>query len=302
MKLKILLIVNPKAGNGKITKYIQKIKENFEKLKYDVQVRETTKQENARSIIKGYKDDYNILIVCGGDGTLNEAIQGICEINKKVFVGYIPTGTTNDFGKSLNVPFDKLDISKQINNYDNKEIDLGVFENRIFIYSATFGIFSKSSYQTSLKWKNRIGRVAYIFSAIKEVPNYKTYKIKVKTNEKNIEDEIVFGSISNSKYIGGFEILKNKNIKLDDGKFEIILVKKPKNFISLLKLIYMVLTGKLDDENIYYFQTDEINIESEDSIEWAIDGENGGSYNNVKICNLNKIIDFIVPAQKLLYN
>lgn len=296
MKYKILILVNPKAGKAKITKDVPKIKDNLEKLNYDVGVVSTFENENATSIIKKYEKDYDILIVCGGDGTLNETIQGLCEIEKKVFIGYIPLGTTNDFGKSLKVSFDKLDISKQINEYEDKQVDLGVFNERIFIYSAAFGIFSKSSYKTSLKWKNRIGRFAYIISAIKEIFNYRTYKLKIKTKEKNIEDEFIYGSISNSQYVGGFNMFKNKKVELDDGKFEIILVKKPKNFINLLRLIYKVLTGNLDDKNIYYFQTAELSIDSEDDIEWSIDGENGGINNKVNIYNLNKFMNFIVPS------
>ena len=294
MNLKILLIVNPKAGKANI-RYIPKVKKNLEKLNYDVQLIYTTYQKNATHIINNYKDDYNILIICGGDGTLNEAIQGIYNLKKDIPIGYIPIGTTNDFCKSLNVSFDKENISTQIKKYKIKKVDLGIFNKKIFVYSVTFGIFSKTSYETSSKIKNKIGRLAYIFSGIKEIFNYKTYDLKVRTSEKNIKGEFIFGSISNSKYIGGFHIFRKKNIDLGDGIFEVLLVKKPKNFVKLLKLIVKILTGNLNDENIYYFETQEIYLESEDEIKWAIDGEYGGNSKKASIYNVKKFVNFLIP-------
>ena len=132
MKYKILLVENPKAGKSNTENYIREIEYNLKKLNYEIVIKYTTIENNATDIIKKYDDDYDTLIVCGGDGTLNEAIQGICEIDKKVFIGFIPMGTANDFAKSLNTSFDKLHLSKNINNYEAKKIDIGVFSKRIF--------------------------------------------------------------------------------------------------------------------------------------------------------------------------
>ena len=297
MKYKILMIVNPKAGKAKITKHITKIKENLENLNYIVEIKYTDKEKNANYIIKEYHEDYDILIISGGDGTLNEAISGLYEIGKKVFIGYIPNGTTNDFGKSLDVSFDILNISKKINEYNNSSVDIGLLNNKIFIYSATFGIFTKVSYKTSTKWKNRVGRLAYILSAIKEVFNYKVYKLKVQVDDQKIEDEFIFGDISNSKYIGGFNMFKKQNVKLNDGKFEILLVKKPKNIVELLNLIFKVLTGKKNDKNIYYLQSNNVHIECTENIDWALDGEYGGCGNVFDISVLDKYADFILPKE-----
>lgn len=298
MKLRILIIVNPKAGKAKSTKYIKTIRQNLEKLNYNVEIKFTTKQNNGTSIIQEYKKDYNILIVSGGDGTLNEVITGLHQINKKAFIGYIPNGTTNDFGKSLKVSFNRMHLSENIKKYSDKAVDIGSLNGRPFIYSATFGIFTKTSYTATAKWKNRVGRLAYIALAIKEIFDYKVYKVKVQANDKEYEDEFIYGSISNSQYIGGFNIFKNQNVELDDGKFEVLLVKKPKSFIELLRLALKVLNGNLNDKNVYCFQTDDIHITSNENLDWAIDGECGEKGSKFDICNLNQYIHFILPQEQ----
>ena len=210
----------------------------------------------------------------------------------------MPTGTTNDFARSLNVSFDKLDISKNIYEYRSKKVDIGFIDNQIFNYVAAFGIFSKSSYNTSSKLKRRIGKLAYVLSGIKDLFNFKTYKLEIQTETEKIEDEFFYGSISNSEYIGGFNLLKNKCVKVDDGKFEAIFVKKPKNFIQTIKLILKVLRGNLEDENIYYLETSELIIKCNETIEWSIDGEYGGAKNKVEIHAKKQFVEYLIPSNE----
>lgn len=297
MSRKVLILVNPKAGKAKIKKDIQEIEENLKRLNYGVVTKYTTKRVNGTEVIRNYDDDYDILIVCGGDGTLNEATQGLYEMKKKVFVGFIPTGTTNDFAKSLKVSFNKMDISTNINKYNYEKVDQGLFNERVFNYSATFGVFSKVSYRTSTKWKNKVGRLAYLGSATKEIFNIKPYKMNVYTDEKNIEDEFIFGSVSNSNYIGGFNMFKDEEIKLNDGKFEVVLVKKPKNILDTAKAAIKIINGNFEDENIYYFKTSKIEMESEEQIDWSLDGEFGGKKDKVKIHNMKESIEYIMPRK-----
>lgn len=238
-----------------------------------------------------------MLIICGGDGTVNQVIQGIYNTNKKAPIGLIPMGTTNDFARSLGVAFNKLDISKNINKYENKEVDVGIINNKIFSYSVTFGIFSKTSYQTSTKWKNRIGRLAYLITAIKEIFNHPIYNLNIQYEDKTINGEFIFGSISNSQYIAGFNMLRNKQVELDDGKFEAFFVKKPTNILQIIKLTLKIINGRFEDENIYCFKTSDISIESTENIQLGVDGEDGGQVNKIEIHNLNKYVDYIVPAK-----
>ena len=213
-------------------------------------------------------------------------------------MGYIPVGTTNDFARSLNVSFDVFDIANNINKYEAKKIDVGLFNDRIFNYVASIGIFSKTSYKTSSKLKNKMGRIAYFFLGMQEIFAYRACKLKIHSGANTIEDEFLYGSISNSKYIGGFNLFKNEKVELDDGEFEAIFVKKPSNIFRTIKLLLKVLKGNLNDENIYYFKTSELQIESEEETEWSIDGEYSGKVKSIKISNLNKYIEYILPNTK----
>ena len=223
MSHKVLIIVNPVSGKRKIKKYIPRIKENFEKANFQTEIKYTSIENDAGSTIKESKEDFNMILICGGDGTLNQAIQEVDYENLKVPIGYIPTGTTNDFAHSINISFDKLHISKNINEYSSKKIDLGMINEKVFNYVVAFGLFSESSYKTGSKLKQKLGRLAYVLYGIKEIFNYKTYKLQIEAETTKIEDEFIYGSISNSKYIGGFDLFKNKSIEFDDGKFEAFL-------------------------------------------------------------------------------
>jgi len=160
------------------------------------------------------------------------------------------------------------------------------------------GIFSKASYNTSRKWKNRIGKIAYYLNGARELFNYRSYKFKINSLEKQIEDDFLYGSVSNSKYMGGFPIFKNADVKLDDGKFEVLLVKEPKHIYSTIALVLKILTGNLNDKHICHFKTSEIEIEIEEDngIDLSIDGEYGGKRKKFKITNLQKNTKYLVPA------
>lgn len=295
MNYKILLIVNPIAGKIKKNRYYNEIIGNLQEQGHEVQLRNTTKRNNASFIIRNYKKDYDIVIVCGGDGTLNETMQGLYDLNKSVQVGFIPFGTTNDYAKSIKSSFDKVHLSKYINSYVTKEIDLGLFNNRVFNYVASFGLFAKSSYNVSYKLKNKFGRLAYVFSGIKELFTYKSYNLKINYDDKEIDDCFIYGSISNSMYIGGFNLYKRSDVKLDDGLFEVLLVKKTKNIFHTIWLLLKVLTGHHEDKNIITFKTSNIKIEAMDDFAWTIDGEYEGATSNIEIRNLNKFSKFILP-------
>lgn len=295
MSNKVLIIVNPVSGKKNIKKYIPRIKVNFEKSNFQTEIKYTAIENDAGSIIKEAKEDFNVILICGGDGTLNQAIQEVDFENLKVPIGYIPTGTTNDFAHSINISFDKLHISKNINEYSSRKIDLGMINEKVFNYVVAFGLFSESSYKTGSKLKQKLGRLAYILYGIKEIFNYKTYKLQIESETTKIEDEFIYGSISNSKYIGGFDLFKNKSVEFDDGKFEAVFVKKPKSFLQMLRIILKVLRGKLEDECIYYIQTSNLKIKCNKPIELSIDGEYGGGKKDIKIHVKKEKVEYLVP-------
>lgn len=289
------MVVNPKAGRAKIKKYVDNIREKLEKSKFKIDLKHTTIENSATDIIKKYKKDYDILIVCGGDGTLNQAVQALHDLDKNVQIGYIPAGTTNDFARSIGVSLNKLDTSNNLDKYTTEKVDLGKFNDRVFNYVVSAGVFSKTSYSTSVNAKNKFGRLAYVLAGVKDVFVCKPYRLIVKSKDKSIEDDFIYCSISNSKYVGGFNIFKNEHVEMDDGELEAIFIKKPKNFASMFKVMFKVLNGNFKDDDVRYFKTKELEIECDKDTEWSIDGEYSGKVKKIKITNIRKRVEYIIP-------
>ena len=296
MSQKVLMIVNPKAGKAKSKKYIENILINLKNCGCKVELEITTPERNATKIIEEHKLKDEKLIVWGGDGTLNETLRGLKNSNQDAEIAFIPKGTTNDFGHSLKVSFDELAVSKNINNYKVKEIDMGTIDGLPFNYVVSFGLFSKASFSTSRKWKNRIGKAAYYLNGCKEVfKKIKQHKIKLILKDKTIEDEFIYGSISNSKYMGGFPVYRKQNVNLDDGELEVLLAKKPKNFFSTILVVVKILTGNLNDEHITFFKISELKVEFPYEMDLSVDGEYGGKKKEFEIKLDEKKTKYLVP-------
>lgn len=294
---KILMIVNPKAGKAKSKKYIENILINLKKNGHDVELELTTPKRNATKIIEEHKLEKEEIIVWGGDGTLNEALIGLDKTNQDVKIAFIPMGTTNDFARSLKVSFDELAVSKNFDSYHVKEIDMGKIDDMPFNYVVSMGLFSKASYKTSRKWKNRIGKAAYYLNGMKELLHYKTHRLKLTSGDEtiSIEDDFLYGSISNSKYMGGFPIFRKQNIELDDGKFEVLLAKKPQNILATILVVLKILTGNLKDKHIIFLRTSTLKIEAPNGIDLSIDGEYGGNRQEFIIKNFQKTTKYLIP-------
>ena len=293
---KVLLIINPKAGKAKSKKYLENILINLKNGEYFVDLEVTTPERNATKIIEEHKlQKDEKIIVWGGDGTLSETLNGLQSSKQEAEIAFIPKGTTNDFGHSLGVSFDGLAVSRSLSNYVVKEIDMGTIDGLPFNYVVSFGLFSKASYQTSRKWKNRIGKPAYYLNGFKEIFNFKTHKVKITSKDKLIEDEFIYGSISNSRYMGGFPVYRKENVNLNDGEFEVLLAKKPKNIFLTMLVVLKILTGNLNDDHIVFFKTSEIKVEFPYELDLSIDGEYGGKRKEFKIVNHKKKTKYLVP-------
>ncbi len=177
----------------------------------------------------------------------------------------------NDFAKTVRMSTNKIFLSKHINESRKIKSDIGLFNNKYFNYVAAFGAFTQVSYVTPNKLKRFFGKVAYFIVAILYIPKIRSYKIKFKVDDKEYEDKVIYGSVSNSKSIGGFKWFKKKGVKIDDGKFEVLLIKKPKNFFAWIKMLFLVIAKKHIDKYFYYFQTDKIEINSDKNLTWTLD-------------------------------
>lgn len=295
MKKEILIIVNPCAGKGKVNKYIPDICDNLEKQGYKVEVLYTSPKENGETIIMKYMRYIDSVVVCGGDGTVSEVINGIIKCNKKIDVTFIPFGTTNDYAKTVNIPINKYKLSKELINYEELSVDIGDFNRKYFYYVAAFGLCTSVSYTTKQELKNKFGRLAYFKEAIKDLKKIKTYKATIVTDNEIIKDKFIYGSITNSVSIAGFKWFKNSDFKINDGKFEVVLIKKPKGLKGIIKIIKSILKQEYDQKNILYFKSSNLKIDFDEEVSWTLDGEFGEKTKEAIICNKKNKVDLLLP-------
>lgn len=153
--------------------------------------------------------------------------------------------------------------------------------------------FVKALIKQIINGNINFGRLSYIPHNIKDLLLRKTHHLKIESENINIEDDFIFGSISNSTYIGGFPVFKEKEVKLDDKKFDILFIKKPKNIFHRINLLLHIIKGNLDNDYICYFQASELKITAEKEIDWTVDGEYGGTMQEIHISNAPKQLRYL---------
>ena len=295
---KLLLIVNPKSGLGLTRLYLMDMLDLMIKAGYDVTTYITQARGDARRKVKEDGAGYDRIICSGGDGTLDEVVTGMREAELSIPLGYVPAGSTNDFANSLGLPGDMIKATKVAVGKKSRLFDVGKFNEDTFVYIAAFGIFTEISYETPQELKNILGHMAYILSAAKSLASIPNYPVKVIIDGKETKDSFIYGMITNSTSVAGFHGLTGKDVKLDDGEFEVILIKGPNNPIELNEILGF-LTGVIPKtQMVVTYKTKEIRIESEEEIPWTLDGEFGGNHKAVDIRNLHKKVELIVEKQR----
>ena len=302
---KLLFVYNPRAGKEMLKPRLSDVLDIFVKAGYEVTVHPTQAYRDAYYQIKEYEvGKYDLIACSGGDGTIDEVATGMMkrrELGKDVVpVGYIPAGTTNDFAKSLHIPRKPLAAADNAVKGVPFPCDIGKFNDSVFVYIAAFGIFTDVSYETDQAVKNVLGHMAYILEGAKRIFNIPSYKIKVEHDGEVIEDEFIFGMVTNSRSVGGFSNMVGKNIVFDDGLFEVTLIKTPKNPIALQEIIAALLIEQVDTKHMYTFKTKKITFDSVEEIPWTLDGEFGGEQDYVEIENAQKAMEIMVPENHVL--
>ena len=294
MKKKLLFIFNPCSGKGQIKNKLMEVIDIMVKAGYEVTVHSTQDREDAMQKVKNEAKNYDLVICSGGDGTLDEAVTGMMQSEKKVPLGYIPAGSTNDFANSLKIPKDIVKAAHVAVEGRKFPVDVGYFNGDSFIYIAAFGLFTDVSYQTSQELKNVLGHAAYILEGAKRLHNITSYKMRVEYDGNIIEDEFAYGMITNSVSVGGFKKLTGKNVLLDDGLFEVTLIRMPKNPVEWNEILSCLANLKDDSDLIYTFKTDCVKFLPEDVIPWTLDGEFGGEHKNVIVKNVHQALEIMV--------
>ena len=296
---RLLFIYNPHSGKGMINNYITDIVDKFVKNGYRVELYPTQKKLDAKEKIIRWAEDFDMVVCSGGDGTLNEVISGLMETDERIMLGYIPAGSTNDFATSVMLPKNMLEAADIVMKGMPLSVDIGSFNKRNFVYIAAFGAFTDVSYMTPQEMKNVLGHQAYIIEAFSKLTSLRSYRMRFKTKEMDVEDEFLYGMISNSVSVGGFKGITGKGVILNDGLFEVTLVKKPQKVIDM-QLIFGALLGlDVKCDKVITFKADKILIEAEEKVPWVLDGEYGGSPRKITIRNHKKAIDIKTGISKI---
>lgn len=299
IKKKVLLIVNPCAGKTKSRISAKDIIAKFSDKYYEFTSKETTCRGDATNIVKENADDHDLVVCCGGDGTLNETINGVMDMPRRVPIGYVPSGTTCDLATTLGIPAEVNAATDIIQNGDINDYDIGLFNNRYFSYVASFGAFTKNSYSTPQKLKNKLGHAAYVLEAAKEIKDIHGIHMKVEHDGGTVEGDFCFGSISNSASIAGMFKLREEDVRLNDGIFEVFLVRKM-NIFKLAKTILEVQKQVYDPNKVLYIRTSKIRLTSpNESVSWTLDGEFGGEHKEVMVHILERAIKICTPENPL---
>lgn len=280
---KLLFVINPVSGKRALEDDLMRIIEIFSKADYDTTVHLTKSADEMVETVKSEGALYDMLVCCGGDGTLNLVSGAVYSSNIDTVVGYIPGGTTNDFANTRNINTVVTSAAQQIVDGEIRDVDLGLLNGQSFIYVAAFGMFSELSYLTTREMKQNMGYAAYLMGGIKSFAHTKPYKLKIEYDGNVIEDEFIYGMVTNSKRVGGMKLPIIKNVDYDDGEMEITLVKQPKNPVDTQKLINCLVTQLADEYMVYSFKTSKLRILSETEVPWSLDGEFGGAHTDMNV-------------------
>lgn len=302
---KILFVFNPVAGRSQIRNHLLEIIEILSAADYMVVCYPTRSRGDARRIVREREDDYLYVVCAGGDGTLDEVVSGMMENPDKPFVpiGYIPAGTTNDFASSLHIPSDMRKAAEVVANGRTFRCDLGLFNERdYFTYVAAFGLFTGTSYQTPQELKNQLGHLAYILQGVTELGNMRAYHMRVESDGIVREGDYAYGMITNSHSIGGFSNITGREVDLQDGLFEVTMIRMPQNPLELSEILMAIGNPSAQTELVSTFKTSHITLTCDEQISWTRDGEFAGAHRQVTLRNCPGQLRILVPEEYVTDN
>ena len=303
MKRRLLLIINARSGTAAIKNRLLDVIELFVIWEFDVTVHTTRHKGDAADQIRSRASDFDVIVCCGGDGTINEAFSVLSSMKDPPPLGVIPSGTTNDFAHSLSIPVDPIDAAQAICVGKPFICDCGVFGGRAFTYAAAFGVFTNITYETPQENKNQLGRAAYVIEAIKSLPSYEPYHVRLECDKGNFEGDYILGMATNTISIAGFRNIFQSVADLGDGFMEISLVKMPKTLAEYQKVIN-ILVGI---ERVEYVVSDFLTVvpatwarvSSDKDISWTVDGEEGGIHRDVEIEMIPRAVPIIIAEDMM---
>ena len=271
---KMLFIMNPFAGQRRANRYLADILTMFNREGYDISVHMTAGPGDGARVVQERAAGMDLIVCCGGDGTFNETVSGLIRSGADVPLGYIPAGTTNDFASSLKIPTNVIRAARAIVDGTPHRYDVGAFGERFFTYVASFGAFTRSSYATPQSVKNALGHTAYVLEGMQELSQIKNIHVRLELdNDRVIEDDFLFGAISNSLSVGGVLTLDPKQVDMSDGKFELLLVRAPQDITEVSECIRALQTQKYNCRMITFVSASRVRVTAAEELVWTLDGE-----------------------------
>lgn len=295
---KILLIMNPKSGMMLAPKYLSEIVERFSKAGFLTQILMTQARGDARDFAIQYGGEVDIVAVSGGDGTLNEVIDGMISAGHRTSLGYIPSGSTNDFANSIGLTGSIFDCVDTIIEGKASPLDIGCFNGRYFSYIASFGAFTSTSYSVPQNVKNMLGHTAYILGGIKDILTIKPVHARILTDrgtpdEHFCEGDFIFGAVCNSRSVAGILKLDKQDVDMSDGLVEVLLVRMPHDLIKLNEIAVNMLNGTLHSDQIDFFSAKNIEVDIEPGTHWTLDGEYEEGQDHCEVSTVPEAISLI---------
>lgn len=287
---KLLLVMNPYAGMRKRKRYLADVVELFNRADYLVLTHMTAGQGDCARVVERMARDVDLVVCAGGDGTFNEAVTGLMRSGCEVPIGYLPCGSTNDFAASLNISTNVVQAAKDILDGVLTAVDVGRFGERYFTYVASFGAFTKASYATPQNVKNALGHMAYLLEGIQELSQIRRTHVRLELEDRVIEDDFLFGAVSNSTSVGGILTLSPKLVDLQDGKFELLLVRAPRDAIEVAECIRALRTQKYNCAMITFLSTDRLTVKADPQMVWTLDGERADGAEQIQVKNIHRAI------------
>lgn len=290
----LLLVMNPYAGLRRANRYLADIIGLFNRYGWETIVHMTGGRGDGTEITARRAKDMDMVVAVGGDGTFNEVISGLLRSGASTPVGYIPAGSTNDFANSLHLPTGILEAAQAIMDGEPTPYDVGQFQNnRYFSYVASFGAFTRASYETPQNVKNALGHLAYLLEGAREISNIKAEHLKIETDEQIFEDDYIFGAISNSTSVGGILTLDPKVVDMGDGKFELLLVRAPRDIMELGDCVQSLLAQRYNCSMLTFCPTSHVWIDAPQDMPWTLDGERADGAARIEAKNLHHAIRLI---------
>ena len=291
---KLLMIVNPRAGRNKSRGPLYDAAAIFSGNGYLVRIHNTVAPGDARDCARREGGHYDAVVAVGGDGTLNEVVTGLMKLEHPPALGYLPQGSTNDFAASLRLSQDPAEAAMTVAQSPGRRLDIGQWNRRYFVYVASFGAFTRSSYSAPQNVKNALGHFAYFLEGVKDLDSLRPYPIRLTADGENLDGEYLFGAVCNTLSIGGIVKLTPEQVALDDGQFELLLVPNPRTPADLQDFMVSFMNQDYAGKGLVFRHASSIHVETDDVLPWSLDGEYAPGVPSVDITNRPRALSMLL--------